>query len=171
VLVARHVSYLDSVVMLAALPVDFRALAKREAGTWPVVGRAMRQSGQLLVERTQAGRASEDAERASRLLQEGTSLLVFPEGTRAWGPGMLPLRLGAFKAAVEAGRPVVPVHVEGTRRVWPPGAHLLRPGRITVVLGEPLPPEGRGWPEMVRLRERTREQLSAALSPSGRGLG
>ncbi|MCY1015832.1 AMP-binding protein [Pyxidicoccus sp. MSG2] len=161
VLVARHVSYLDSVVLLAVLPVDFRAVAQREAGSWPVVGRAMRQSGHLLVDRFHAGPAAEAAERASRLLQAGTSLLVFPEGTRARGPGMLPLKLGAFKAAVEAGRPLVPVHIAGTRRIWPRGKHLLRPGRITVVIGEPLVPEGEGWPEMVRLRERTREELSA----------
>ncbi|MBZ4420124.1 AMP-binding protein [Myxococcus sp. RHSTA-1-4] len=161
VLVARHVSYLDSVVLLAVLPVDFRAVAQREAGSWPVVGRAMRQSGHLLVDRFHAGPAAEAAKRASRLLQEGTSLLVFPEGARARGPGMLPLKLGAFKAAVEARRPLVPVHIEGTRRIWPTGMHLLRPGRITVVIGEPMVPEGAGWPEMVRLRERTREALSA----------
>ncbi|WP_163997521.1 AMP-binding protein [Pyxidicoccus caerfyrddinensis] len=165
VLVARHVSYLDSVVMLAVLPVDYRAVAQRESGSWPVVGRAMKQSGQLLVDRFHAGPAAEAAERASRLLREGTSLLVFPEGTRARGPGMLPLKLGAFKAAVEAKRPLVPVHIEGTRRIWPRGWHLLRPGRITVVIGEPLLPEGRGWPEMVRLRERTRQELSAGTRP------
>ncbi|MFP2924138.1 lysophospholipid acyltransferase family protein [Pyxidicoccus sp. 3LG] len=165
VLVARHVSYLDSVVLLAVLPVDFRAVAQREAGSWPVVGRAMKQSGHLLVDRHHAGPAAEVAKQASRLLQAGTSLLVFPEGTRARGPGMLPLKLGAFKAAVEAGRPLVPVHLDGTRRIWPRGKHLLRPGRITVVIGEPLVPKGTGWPEMVRLRERTREELGAGALP------
>jgi 1-acyl-sn-glycerol-3-phosphate acyltransferase len=164
-LVARHVSYLDSVVLLAVLPVDFRAVAQREAGRWPVVGRAMRQSGHLLVDRAHAGQAAEAAERVSRRLRAGMSLLVFPEGMRAQGPGMLPLKLGAFKAAVEAGRPLVPVHLEGTRHIWPTGWHLVRPGRITVVIGEPLVPEGTGWPEMVRLRERARESLGAEAHP------
>ncbi|XXF78372.1 AMP-binding protein [Myxococcaceae bacterium GXIMD 01537] len=159
VLVANHVSYLDSVALLAALPLDFRAVAKREAGSWPVVGRAMRRAGHLLVERHDAVRAAADAERASRLLQRGTSLLFFPEGTRARGPALLPLRLGAFKAAVEAGRPVVPVRLEGTRHVLAAGAFLLRPGRLTVVIGEPLVPQAEGWPEMVRLRERARGVL------------
>lgn len=167
VLAANHVSYVDGVVLMAALPVDFRAVAKREAGGLPVVGKGMRDAGHLLVDRYHAMRAKADAEEASRLLREGTSLVFFPEGTRATGPALLPFRLGAFKAAVEAGRPVVPVRIEGTRRLLAPGSWLLRPARVTLQIGAPREPRGEGWPEMVRLRDETRQTLTQLPSPSG----
>lgn len=77
---------------------------------------------------------------------------------------MLPFRLGAFKAAVEAGRPVVPIHLEGTRSLLRPGSRLQRPGHITLSIGEPLIPAAGGWPEMVRLRDRARARLETPAS-------
>ena len=77
---------------------------------------------------------------------------------------MLPFRLGAFKAAVEAGRPVVPIHLEGTRCILRPGSRLQRPGHITLSIGEPIIPAAEGWPEMVRLRDMARARLDHPVS-------
>ncbi len=166
VLVANHVSYVDSVAILAALPVDFRAVAKQEVLSWPLVGAAVRRAGHLTVDRFDTSRGIAGAAHVTEALRRGTSVLIFPEGTRSCGPALLPFRLGAFKAAVETGRPVVPIHLEGTRRLLGPGWHLQHPGRFTLSIGEPLLPIHEGWPEMVRLRDRARITLgsSAAIS-------
>jgi 1-acyl-sn-glycerol-3-phosphate acyltransferase len=88
------------------------------------------------------------------------SVLVFPEGTFRRDPGVLPLRLGAFKAAVEAGRPVVPIGLRGTRDVLPADTWIPRPGPIAIRIGPALSPEAQGWPEMVRLRDRARVEIA-----------
>jgi 1-acyl-sn-glycerol-3-phosphate acyltransferase len=162
VLVANHVSNVDSVALLAALPLDFRAVAKQEVLTWPLVGMAVRRAGHLTVDRFHTNQGIAGAAHVTEALQRGTSLLIFPEGTCARGPALLPFRLGAFKAAVETKRPVVPIHVEGTRRILRPGWHLQRPGRITLSIGEPLLPTHEGWPEMVRLRDRAHIELGGS---------
>jgi fatty-acyl-CoA synthase len=124
------------------------------------VGAAVRRAGHLTVDRFGTRRGVQDAAHAAELLQQGTSVLIFHEGTRSTGPSLLPLRLGAFKAAVETGCPVVPIRIAGTRRLLPAGWHLPRPGHITLFIGEPLRPQGQGWTEMARLRTLARVELS-----------
>jgi 1-acyl-sn-glycerol-3-phosphate acyltransferase len=116
----------------------------------------IRKVGYLTVERGDPARSAAGAERVSRALAEGLLLLVFPEGTFRRAPGLLPFRLGAFKAAVEQRRPVIPTGIRGTRDVLPAETWLPRPGPVAVALGAPVFPEGTGWPAMVRLRDRVR---------------
>ena len=103
ILAANHSSYLDVVALLAALPVDVRFVAKRELERTPLVGTVIRKVGHLTVERFDLSRSVADAERVARALRDVVPLLFFPEGTFTAAPGLLPFRLGAFKAAVEAG--------------------------------------------------------------------
>jgi 1-acyl-sn-glycerol-3-phosphate acyltransferase len=160
VLASNHASYLDAVVLLAAIPADFRFVAKRELlGTW-LVGTVIRRAGHLAVERMELGRSVADAERVTRELQGGVSLLIFPEGTFVRAPGLRPFRLGAFKAAVEAGRPVIPVAIHGTRDVLPADTWLPRRRPITITIGPPIRPEGAGWQEIVRIRDRARTEIA-----------
>jgi 1-acyl-sn-glycerol-3-phosphate acyltransferase len=161
VLAANHASYLDAVVLLATLPVDFRFVAKRQLLGWPLVGRVIRTVGHLTVEREDPLRSTADAQRATATLAQGVSLLFFPEGTFHREGGLLPFRLGAFKVAVETGAPVVPIGLVGTREVLPADTWLPKPHTITVTVGCPLRPTGRGWQDMVRLRDATRAQVAA----------
>ena len=159
ILAANHASYLDVVILLAALPVDFRFVAKRELLRAPLVGRVIRKAGHLTVERGQASRSVADAERVTRALRDGQSVLVFPEGTFLRPPGILPFRLGAFKSAVETRAPIIPITIRGARKILPADSWLPAPGPITVVAGAPIAPEDDGWPAMVRLRDRTRAEI------------
>ena len=159
VFAANHSSYLDAVALLAALPGDFRFVGKRELATWPLVGRVIRRVGHLTVERADPSRSVADAERVGAAIATGTSLVFFPEGTFLAGPRLLPFRLGAFKAAVEAGCPVVPVTIAGTRDILPAGAWLPRRGAITVTIGAPIVPRARDWREIVRLRDAARSAI------------
>ena len=119
----------------------------------------IRKVGHLTVERADPSRSVADAARATAMLSEGVSLLFFPEGTFVRAPGILPFRLGTFKAAVEADRPVIPVTIRGTREILPAYTWLLRRGVITVAIGSPIKPEGTGWQEMVRLRDQVRGEI------------
>jgi 1-acyl-sn-glycerol-3-phosphate acyltransferase len=163
VLAANHSSYLDAVALLAAIPRDFRFVGKRELAGWPLVGAIVRRVGHLTVERADPSQSVEDAERVSAAIRAGTSLVFFPEGTFRQEPRLLPFRLGAFKAAVEAGCPVVPVTIHGTRAILPAGAWLPRRAPITVTLGAPLAPRQRDWREMVRLRDAVRAEIARSI--------
>lgn len=161
VLVANHASYTDVLVLLAALPKDFRFVAKRELLATPLVGTIIRKIGHLATDRIDLARSVADAAAASAALRAGTSLLFFAEGTFVQTPGLMPFRLGAFKAAVEAGHAVIPIAIRGTRRLLPGDAWLPRPGRIAITVTPPLRPAGTGWPEMVRLRDEARAAIAA----------
>ena len=119
----------------------------------------IRKVGHLTVERGQATRSVTDAGRITGALQAGLSVLVFPEGTFVRAPGILPFRLGGFKAAVDTGRPVIPVTIRGAREILPAYAWLPEPGPITVAVSAPIMPEEDGWRAMVRLRDRTRAEI------------
>jgi 1-acyl-sn-glycerol-3-phosphate acyltransferase len=159
VFAANHSSYLDAVALFAAVPRDFRFVGKSELRAWPLVGTVIRRVGHLTVERGDPTRSVEDAGRVSAAIRGGTSLAFFPEGTFLEGPRLLPFRLGAFKAAVEAGCPVVPITIRGTRAILPAGAWLPRRGPITVTLGAPIAPRQADWREIVRLRDAVRAEL------------
>ncbi len=157
---ANHASYLDAVALLAAVPADFRFVAKRELLHTLVVGTVIRRSGHLTVDRVDISRGVADAEQATGALRAGVSLFVFPEGTFRRQPGLLPFRLGAFKAAVESGRPIVPVAIRGTREILPDGTWLPRPGTIRIAIAPPVAPRPDGWREMIRLRDAVRGEIA-----------
>jgi acyl carrier protein len=163
VLAANHSSYVDSVALLAGLPrtCPFLFVGKRELLSTPLIGTVMRKVGHLTVERYAHSASVADAAAVSAALSSGASLLVFPEGTFRRTPGLLPFRLGGFKAAVEAGRPVVPIAIEGTRDILPADAWVPRCHAVRIAIGAAIHPAARGWPEMVRLRDLTRAAIAA----------
>jgi fatty-acyl-CoA synthase len=161
VLAANHASYADILALIAALPIDFLFVAKREVLRYPVIGTLVRRAGHLTVERFDVARSVEDAARVSRALAAGACVLFFPEGTFTTAPGLRPFRLGAFKAAAEAGVPVFPVSLRGTRRLLRGDTWRPRRGPIHVRVGAPAQPEGVGWREIVALRDRVAGEIAA----------
>jgi 1-acyl-sn-glycerol-3-phosphate acyltransferase len=156
---ANHASYLDVVALLAAIPAPFLFVAKRELTEALLIGAVIEKVGHLTVDRVDLSRGVADAERVARVLREGTSLFFFPEATFVRAPGVRQFRLGAFKAAVEAKCPVIPVALRGTRDILPAYAWLPRRGTITVTIGAPIVPERAEWREMVRLRDLARAAI------------
>ena len=112
------------------------------------------------IEKAKLSDQMEGADEVSAALRAGESMFVFPEGTFVRAPGLLPFRLGAFRAAAETGRPVVPMALAGTRHIFPADTPLLRPGRITLTIEPPLRPGSTGWDETVRLRDEARRVIS-----------
>jgi 1-acyl-sn-glycerol-3-phosphate acyltransferase len=153
ILVANHASYIDPIVLMAAIPAPFHFAAKRALTEYPVIGAVIRKAEHITIERAGLSDRLAGADEVERRLRAGDRLAIFAEGTFVRRPGLLPFRLGAFRAAVDTGRPVIPVAIAGTRRVLPDRTWLFRRAPITVTIGAPVEPRDEGWPEMVRLRD------------------
>ena len=166
VLVSNHASYLDGIVLVAVLPGRlssagyFSFVAKRELLDSFISRTYLKRIGSDFVERFESQRSLEDVKQVARSLQSGRSPIFFPEGTFSRIPGLMPFRMGAFAVAAEAGAPVVPVSIRGTRSILRDGHWFPRRGIITVTIGKPIAPEGKGWAAAIRLRNTARAEIS-----------
>jgi len=166
VLVSNHASYLDGIVLVAVLPGKlssagyFSFVAKRELLDSFVSRTYLKRIGSDFVERFESQRSLEDVKQVAHSLQSGHSPIFFPEGTFSRAPGLMPFRMGAFVVAAEAGAPVVPVSIRGTRSILRDGHWFPRRGIITVTIGKPIAPEGKGWAAAIRLRNTARAEIS-----------
>ncbi len=108
-LVSNHRSYMDITAIGALAPVTF--LAKKEVSRWPVLGYGCRLVGVVFVDRDSAESRRRSRDEVARRLRNGTSIVIFPEGTSYEGPGLLPFKPGIFQVAAAGGFPVMPVAV------------------------------------------------------------
>ena len=138
VVVANHSSYLDGIVMKAALPPRFSFVIKREAASMPAAGFLLKRIGSEFVDRDSEGGRRRGAMRVLRRAEAGHALVFFPEGTFDEVPGLKRFHVGAFAAAVRGAMPVVPVVIHGARRALPNRAVIVRPGRIRVEVLDPI---------------------------------
>lgn len=159
VIVANHASYLDAIVLAAALPGPIRFVAKEELRRSAPVRVYLERLGVAFIERFDVERGIEELAGLAAALRAGQCLAFFPEGTFDRMPGLLPFRMGAFLAAAEAGAPVVPVAIRGTRSVLRSETWRPRRGPVEVIVGAPVRAAGPGWSEAVRLRDAAREEI------------
>ena len=138
VVVANHASYLDGVVMAAALPPRFAFVIKREMNDVPVAGLLLRRIGSEFVDRHNRHKGGTDARRVLRTAAGGHSLVFFPEGTFTPEVGLGKFHTGAFAIAARAACPVVPAVILGTRRNMPATRTFPRPGPLEVRYGAPI---------------------------------
>ena len=160
VYVANHASFVDPVLIMSILPVELRFAVKARLASYPFLGTAIRKAGHITIKKGDLSQQIEGAGAVLAPLQAGESLFVFPEGTFVAAPGLLPFRLGAFRAAVDTGCPIVPIAIQGTRELFPAGTLLLRRTSVTVTIGQPIAPGRTDWTEIVRLRDVAREMIS-----------
>jgi 1-acyl-sn-glycerol-3-phosphate acyltransferase len=165
---SNHESALDIWAVVAAIPRSVRFVAKRELFRIPVFGWYLRLGGHVEVDRRDHARAVASLSRAARRVREGTSLIVFPEGTRSRDGRVQAFKKGPFVIAEEAGVPVVPVAVVGAGRVTPKRVLEVHPGTIRVTVGEAVHP--RDFPDKVELlREVRRRVIEMHRAAGGRG--
>jgi acyl carrier protein len=165
---SNHASYFDVLPLMLGLGVPYRFVAKMEVHGMPFIGTFLRRMGHLSFNRTDASSRLRQAEEMEEILRRGDSVFVFPEGTFAPEDGIRPFQLGAFKAALAAGVPIIPVSLAGTRKFLRDRTWLPRPTSVTITLSPPIYPdpgnaagnESSDWHQLIRLRDHTREAIA-----------
>jgi 1-acyl-sn-glycerol-3-phosphate acyltransferase len=138
IFMSNHQSNFDIPVLYCALPVQFRWLAKAELFRIPIFGLSMRGAGYISIDRTNRKSAFHSLARAAEAIRNGTSVMIFPEGTRSTDGVLLPFKKGGFVMAVDAGVPIVPVVIAGTHAIMPKGRMLIRRRWVRVLIGRPV---------------------------------
>jgi 1-acyl-sn-glycerol-3-phosphate acyltransferase len=138
IFMSNHQSNFDIPVLFSALPVQFRWLAKAELFRIPIFGLSMRGAGYISIDRSNRKSAFHSLVRAAEAIRNGTSVMIFPEGTRSRDGKLLPYKKGGFVMAVDAGVPIVPVVITGTHAIMPKGRLLIRRQWVRVYIGRPI---------------------------------
>jgi 1-acyl-sn-glycerol-3-phosphate acyltransferase len=163
IFMSNHQSHFDILALLHALPFDLRAVAKQELSRVPLFGWALAAAGFIFVDRSNRDRAIASMARAGGILRAGRSIVVFAEGTRSPDGHLLPFKKGGFMMALEAGVPVVPVAISGSRQILPKHRLCLSPGTIRVRALKPIPTTGRGLQARDALMAEVRTAIEGGL--------
>jgi 1-acyl-sn-glycerol-3-phosphate acyltransferase len=160
VFVSNHLSYMDTPVALANIPVQFRFLAKRGLFQIPFMGWHLARAGHIPVPRGDARAAVKTMMLAAQIVREQKiSLLIFPEGGRSRKGEMRPFMEGAAYIAIRAGVPLVPVGLKGTREVLPYGSGNIRGGPVILRIGDPIPTDHTTLRDRGHLTELLRDRI------------
>jgi 1-acyl-sn-glycerol-3-phosphate acyltransferase len=137
VFVSNHQSIYDIPVIFWWIPFQLRIIAKESLGRFPVLGPHLKRTGHMLVDRRRPDRSGIFGW-ASALTSKGLSLIVFPEGTRSADGKVGIFKGGSFYLAIQAGLPIVPLSIVGSRHVMRKGRLTTRPGHVTLIVHEPI---------------------------------
>ena len=140
VVVANHASYLDGIILTAALPPRFTFLIKHEMASFPFAGTLLKRLGSEFVDRDNSSHRHRVARRLLKAAARGDSLAFFPEGTFDRTPGLRPFLAGAFGAAWRARLPLVPIVISGSRAKLPADCWLCSPGPLSIRICRPIDP-------------------------------
>jgi len=169
ILAPNHGSVMDPLVLgqgLAAGSLFFRWVLKRELLSIPVFGWGLSAMGAVGLDRSNSAGAVTSMQRAGDRLKDGWSLLIYPEGTTTWDGELLPFKKGAFMLAVQTGAPILPVTTNGAFQILPRGTTLIRPGHVTVTVGDPILTRGLTEEDIPALMERTYKEIHKHLDPN-----
>jgi 1-acyl-sn-glycerol-3-phosphate acyltransferase len=137
VFVSNHQSIYDIPILFWWIPFQLRIIAKESLGRFPVLGPHLKRTGHMLVDRSRPDRSGIFGW-ANALTSRGLSLIVFPEGTRSLDGYVGAFKGGSFYLAVQAGLPIVPLSIVGSRHVMRKGQLTTRPGHVTLIVHAPI---------------------------------
>ena len=163
---ANHTSYMDTPVIFSTLPFQFRILAKKELWTMPFIGWHLNRSGQIPVDTVSSGSTVSSLGAAVRALRAGMPLFVFPEGARTPDGTTQPFLAGAAFLAIRAQVPLVPIALSGVYDLLPIHTRHFYPGKITLMVGEPISTTGMTLRQVEALNTRLRETIEQMRAQS-----
>jgi 1-acyl-sn-glycerol-3-phosphate acyltransferase len=135
---SNHQSQFDIFAMQGCFNFDFRWLAKKELFQIPLFGHAMRLAGYIPVDRSHGRKAMKSLIEAAERIASGTSVIIFPEGTRSRDGKLHDFKTGGMFLAIKSGVPVVPVAIKGTYEILPKGSLFAKPGHVHIRVGKPF---------------------------------
>lgn len=160
IFLANHQSLFDIPVLLSTVPGQVRMMAKRSLFRIPVFGWALAAGGFIPIDRGDRSTARQSFASAIARLRQGTSILLFPEGTRSKTNTLLPFQRGGFLLAMRSGLPIVPVGIRGTRAIQRKGVWTIRPGKAVVCYGTPIDVAAYGMRRKKELIAEVRRQVA-----------
>lgn len=142
VFLSSHQSYMDIPAMLGYLPAQLRIAAKKSLFRIPFMGWHLTRAGHIPIDRSSTHNAVASMQRAASYVRGGICAFVFPEGTRSRDGRLHNFKKGGFKLAMQAGVPIIPVTIIGSRQILPPDSIIFRPGTIDMYVDAPIPTTG-----------------------------
>jgi 1-acyl-sn-glycerol-3-phosphate acyltransferase len=162
VFAANHQSIYDIPIVFASLPFQLRIIAKESLGKIPFMGWHLQRTGHVLVDRAKPG--ARTVKKMAKLVTDGHSLIVFPEGTRSRDGGVARFKGGSFVIALDAGLPIVPLTIVGSRHVMFKGDLTVRPGAVTLVVHDPIDTAGSTRDAARQLAEQVHDVVARVAS-------
>jgi 1-acyl-sn-glycerol-3-phosphate acyltransferase len=161
VVASNHQSLYDIPVLFCALPFQMRIIAKSSLGSFPFLGWHLRLAGHLLVDREKPGASI--LKKMQRMVRQGASLMIFPEGTRSRDGQVGRFKGGVFLLAIDSSLPVVPITLNGTRGIMQKGGLMARPGIVDFTIHEPIATTGMTRDDARALAQRVRDVVAAPI--------
>jgi 1-acyl-sn-glycerol-3-phosphate acyltransferase len=166
VVMSNHQSAVDIAALAASLPLSWRFVAKRELTRIPFFGWGLLAAGHIVIDRRNNERSVRSLKRAAEKVRAGASVILFPEGTRSRTGELGRFKSGGFHLAIEAGVPILPVAISGTRRITPPKSLRVESGHVLVRYGKPIPTDTLTIDAREQLKEEVRRAIVAGLEPA-----
>lgn len=162
---SNHTSNLDPPMQVPALGRQVSVLTKKELFGLPIFGTVLRLGHSVPVDRSNRRSAIDSVRQAVEVLRSGTSMMVYPEGTRSGDGKLLPFKKGPFHMAMEAGVPVAPITLLNTHHLWPRGTFVIKPGTVTMIFHPPIIPQD--FANREELMNAVREVIAKPLEAEG----
>ncbi len=163
IFMANHVSNIDPPLLLPLIPGRTAVMVKKELFDYPILGRAMRLGSFIPVDRGNRDAGIAAVREAKKVIDQGISMTIFPEGKRSFDGKLLPFKRGPFYLAMECGLPIVPITLVGTHEAMPKGRFAITPGTVTVIFHDPINP--RQFGEKETLMQAVRRSIDSGLPP------
>jgi 1-acyl-sn-glycerol-3-phosphate acyltransferase len=160
VFLSSHQSYMDIPAMLGYLPAQLRIAAKRSLFRIPFMGWHLSRAGHIPIDRRSTENAIAAMQRAAGYLTDGVCVFLYPEGTRSRTGVLQPFKKGGFKLALQAGVPIIPVTITGTREVLPVDSIIFRPGPVEMYVDAPIPTQGLTENDLEGLMQKVWDQMA-----------
>lgn len=159
IIISNHQSLYDIIALVTTLGIQYRWFIKKEVLKIPFFGYGLYASRNIFIDRSHRDKAIESINKGFDRLPKGVSVMVFAEGTRSPDGQIHEFKKGGFIPAVERKMPILPVTVNGSRRVLPKGSLAMRPGKIQVVIGDPIDTSAYTHADVQALIDKTRQAV------------
>ncbi len=165
IIISNHQSHYDIITLVTTLGIQYRWIIKKELLKLPIFGYALYASRNIFIDRSNTSSAIESINKGFDRLPKGVSVMVFAEGTRSPDGQIHEFKKGGFITAVRRKIPILPVTINGSRRVMRKGSFTLKPGEIQIVIGDPIDTSGYTTDTVQNLIDKTRQTIITNFDP------